>query len=190
MKRLEYLKDSEFNRRYWNEIVSKYQTNQRNQERLILDWLVDKDEMVTFTITVTFKNLVPYEATDGYKKAARYEYEKRVLTKVMRRLCRTSSKWNRVLPIHLFVYEYEQGSFFKPVPPSNQPHHIHGMFSVPKELAQKIYHYDLKQMDSRLKKDILSISKVSTVYIEPLLENESDSWMNYMLKDKDSFCFS
>jgi len=190
MKRIEELEDTEFNRRYWNEIVAKFQSSQRHQERQILDWIVNNEDWITFTVTVTFKNLVPYEATDGYKKAARYEFEKRVLTKAKRRLCRTSSKWNQVLPFYICAYEYEQGSFFKPVPPTNQPHHIHGLFIVPKELASKIYHFEYEVMDFRLNKDIRSIEKVSTVFIEPLRKPESDSWLNYMMKDKSSLSLS
>lgn len=190
MKRIEDFKDTEFNRRYWNEIVTKYKLNPKNQDRQIMDWVVDNEDWITFTVTVTFKNLVPYEAYDGYKKACEYEFEKRVLTKVKKRLCRTSSKWNQVLPIYLFAYEYEQGSFFKPVPPTNKPHHIHGLFTVPRDMVSKIWDWESNSLDDRLSKDLNSIARVSSFYIEPLRKDEESSWFNYMLKDKHSFNFT
>jgi hypothetical protein len=99
--KLEDLKDTEFNRRYGFEIVSKSNSSPSNYYRNLLNWMVSNDDWITFTVTVTFKNLEPIEASEGYKKAAIYEYEKRVLTKIKKRLCRLSSKWNSVIPIAL-----------------------------------------------------------------------------------------
>ena len=185
IRSLEDLKDTEFNRRYGVEIVSKARSSPRNHYRHLLEWMVSNDDWMTFAVTVTFKNLEPLEASEGYKKAALYEYKKRVLNKIKKRLCRLSSKWNRVIPIEYLVqYEFDQGSFFKPVPSKNQPHHIHGVFPVPKEFASRIYDFENSCLDHRLFKDLNSLKRVSTFLIEPLRVDESSAWLNYMLKDK------
>lgn len=185
IRSLESLKDTEFNRRYGVEIVNKSNSSPRNYYRHLLDWMVTNDEWINFTVTVTFKNLEPIEASEGYKKAAKYEYEKRVLTKIKRRLCRLSSKWNSVIPIeYFFQYEYDQGSFFKPVSTRSNPHHIHGIFPVPKSLAHRIYDFENSSLVPRLTKDLNSLQRVSTFLIEPLRSSESDAWLNYILKDK------
>jgi hypothetical protein len=185
IRNLNDLKDTEFNRRYGDEIVSKSNSSPRNYYRHLLEWMVNNEKWITFTVTVTFKNLEPFEASEGYKKAALYEYKKRVLNKIKKRLCRLSSKWNRVIPIEYLVqYEYDQGSFFKPVPSNNQPHHIHGVFPVPKELASRIYDFEANCLDKRLFKDLGSLKHVSTFLIEPIRINESTAWLKYMLKDK------
>lgn len=183
--KIEDLKDTEFNRRYGNEIVKKTNSNPRNNYRNLFKWIVTNDEWITFTVTVTFKNLRPIEASEGFKKAARYEYEKRVLTKIKKRLCRLSSKWNSVIPIeYLFQYELDQGSLLKSVSSRSKPHHIHGIFPVPKSLAHRIYDFQSKCLDPRLSKDIKSLQRVSTFLIEPLRSGESDAWLNYTLKGK------
>ena len=183
--KLEDLKDTEFNRRYGFEIVSKSNSSPSNYYRNLLNWMVSSDDWITFTVTVTFKNLEPIEASEGYKKAAIYEYEKRVLTKIKKRLCRLSSKWNSVIPIEYFIqYEYDQGSFFKPLSSRNNPHHIHGVFPVPKSLAHRIYDFENSHLDQRLNKDLQSLHRVSTFLIEPIRSGESDAWLNYILKGK------
>ncbi len=181
----EDLNDTEHNRRYGGEIVNKFRTSPRHQWQQELNWILGKDEWITFAATVAFKGLVPYEANDGMKKATEYEYSKRVLNKVRRRLCRSDSKWDEVLPIDYFrQYEYEQGSFFKPVPRSNSPHHIHALFPVSKTLASRIFQFETCLLDERLNKDIGSISTVSSFLIEPLRKDEAGAWINYMLKGK------
>ena len=183
--KIEDLKDTEFNSRYGIEIVTKANSSPRNYYRHLLDWMVTNDEWINFTVTVTFKNLEPIEASEGYKKAAKYEYEKRVLTKIKKRLCRLSSKWNSVIPIeYFFQYEYDQGSFFKPVSTRSNPHHIHGIFPVPMSFAHRIYDFENSCLDSRLTKDLQSLQRVSTFLIEPLRSSESDAWLNYILKNK------
>ena len=183
--KLEDLPDNEYNRRYGSEIIKKSLSNPRNQRNLELNWILENKDWIPFAATVTFKNLVAYEATDGIRKATEYAYHKQVLNKVKKRLCRSSSKWNQVLPIdYLFLYEYEQGSHFKPVPRSNSPHHIHGLFPVTKDVATRIYDFDTNQMDSRLVKDLKSMRQVSTFLIEPLRTDESQAWLTYMLKGK------
>lgn len=183
--KLEDLPDNEYTRRYGSEIVRKSLSNPRNQWKLQLNWILENKDWIPFTATVTFKNLKAYEAYDGFRKATEYEYEKRVLNKVKKRLCRSSSKWNQVLPIdYFFHYEFEQGSHFKPVPRSNSPHHIHGLFPVQKDAASRIYDFKFKEMDRRLVKDLESMNLVSTFLIEPLRTEESKAWLAYMLKGK------
>jgi hypothetical protein len=183
--KLEDLPDNEYTRRYGSEIVRKSLSDPRNQRELELNWILENKDWIPFTATVTFKNLKAYEANDGYRKATEYEYGKRVLNKVKKRLCRSRSKWNQVLPIdYLFQYEFEQGSHFKPVPRFNSPHHIHGLFPVNKDVANRIYNLDSQQMDSRLAKDLKSMNLVSTFLIEPLRIEDSNAWLTYMLKGK------
>lgn len=183
--KLEDLPDNEYTRRYGSEIVRKSLSDPRNQWELELNWILENKDWTPFTATVTFKNLKAYEANDGYRRATEYEYGKRVLNKVKKRLCRSSSKWNQVLPIdYFFRYEFEQGSHFKPVPRSNSPHHIHGLFPVRKDLANRIYDIHNQEMDSRLVKDLKSMNLVSTFLIEPLRNKDSNAWLTYMLKGK------
>ncbi len=185
IKSINDLEPTEFNRRYGTEILQKSLSNPINQSTQILDWILESDECVPFAITITFKNLVPLETSDGMKRAVEYQFENRVLNKIKKRLSRSSSKWNLVLPMDpFFQYEYEQGSFFKPVPKSNAPHHIHGVLFVKTELAPRIFNYDLQELDVRLKKDLYSLDTVSSFLIEPLIESESDDWMNYIRKGK------
>lgn len=188
--RIEDLEDNEFNRRFGAEIVRKSLSSSRNQWRQELNWILGSDEWVPFAVTVTFKGLVPYEAREGMRKATDYEYRKRVLNKVRRRLCRSGSKWNEVLPIDYFrQYEYEQGSFFKPVPKSNSPHHVHAFLPVRKHLASRIFDFENDLLDERLQKDIRSIVTVSSFLIEPVLAGESEAWIRYMLKGKSEIDF-
>ena len=183
--KLEDLSDSEHNKRYGSEVVRKSLSSPMNQRELELNWILGNNDWIPFAATVTFKNLVACEASDGIRKATEYEYQKRVLNKVKKRLCRSSSKWNQVLPIdYFFQYEFEQGSHFKPVPRSNSPHHIHGLFPVQNEVAERIYNFQTKEMDARLVKDLKSMNLVSTFLIEPLRTEESIAWLAYMLKGK------
>ena len=183
--KLEDLIDSEHNDRYGSEIVRKSLSSPMNQRELELNWILGNKDWIPFAATVTFRNLVACEASDGIRKATEYEYHKRVLNKVKKRLCRSSSKWNQVLPIdYFFLYEFEQGSYFKPVPKANSPHHIHGLFPVQKEVAERIYNFQTKEMDTRIVKDLKSMNLVSTFLIEPLRTEESKAWFAYMLKGK------
>jgi len=185
IKSINELELNEFNRRYGTEILQKSLSNPINQSTQILDWILESNVCVPFAITVTFKNLVPLDTSDGMKKATEYQFKNRVLTKIKKKLCRSRSKWNLVLPMDPFYqYEYEQGSFFKPVPKSNAPHHIHGVLFVKTELATRIFSFDLKELDVRLKKDLYSLDTVSSFLIEPLIRSEADDWMNYIRKEK------
>ena len=188
--KIEDLEDNEHNRRYGVEIVRKSLASPRNQWRQELSWILGSGEWVPFAVTVTFKGLVPYEANDGMKKATDYEYRKRVLNKVRRKLCRSSSKWNQVLPIDYFrQYEYEQGSFFKLVPKANSPHHIHAFLPIRKDLANRIFDFEKGLLDERLEKDLRSIVTVSSFLIEPVRNDEAEAWARYMLKGKSKIDF-
>ena len=188
--KIEDLEDNEHNRRYGVEIVRKSLASPRNQWRQELSWILRSDEWIPFAVTVTFKGLVPYEANEGMEKATDYEYRKRVLNKVRRRLCRSGSNWNQVLPIDYFrQYEYEQGSFFKPIPRANSPHHIHAFLPVRKNLASRIFDFEKGLLDGRLEKDLRSIVTVSSFLIEPVRTDEAEDWARYMLKGKSEIDF-
>jgi hypothetical protein len=183
--RTDQLEDSLFNQRYGQEIVKKSLTTKRNLKKQELEWITSNPDWTTFTITVTFKNLVPLETGQGMKLATRYEYNKKVLTKIKKRLCRLSNYWDKVLPVtDFYVYEYDETSFFKKVSNNQSPHHIHGILPIPNRVLHKFYNLETGELDKRLMKDLKSLSKVSTFLIEPLRLDEKDSWFNYMLKDK------
>lgn len=183
--RTEQLKDILFNQRYAQEILKKYLTTERNLKRQELDWITSNPDWTVFTITVTFKNLVPLETGQGMKLATKYEYNKKVLTKIKKRLCRLSNYWDKVLPVtDFYVYEYDQTSFFKKVSNNQSPHHIHGILPIPNRVLHKFYNLETGELDKRIMKDLKSLSKVSTFLIEPLRLDEKESWFNYMLKDK------
>jgi hypothetical protein len=183
--RTEQLKDTLFNQRYGQEILKKSLTTERSLKKQELDWITSNPDWTVFTITVTFKNLVPLETGQGMKLATKYEYNKKVVTKIKKRLCRLSNYWNEVLPVtDFYVYEYDQTSFFKKVSNNQSPHHIHGILPIPNRVLHKFYNLETGELDKRLMKDLKSLSKVSTFLIEPLRLDEKESWFNYMLKDK------
>ena len=183
---IEVLPDTFFNQRYGSEIIEKLKNTEKSKLVLMVDWIISNDEWITFTTTVTFKNLIGYETSSSMKKATKYEYQKRVLNKVRKRLSRSRDLWKTVLPIdYLSIYEYEQGSFFKPIPKANSPHHIHGLISVKRDYASRIFDFGLLELDKRLYKDLKSIPTVSTFKIEPIRLDEAKSWVNYMTKGKN-----
>ncbi len=179
------LKDTLHNQRYGQEIVRKSLSTERSLKLQELEWITSNPDWTTFTITVTFKNLVPLESVQGMKLATKYEYNKKVLTKIRKRLCRLTNYWDTVLPItEFYVYEFDQTSFFKKVPNRQSPHHIHGILPIPNRVLHKFYNFETGELDQRLMKDLKSLSKVSTFLIEPLRLDEKESWFNYILKDK------
>jgi len=179
------LKDTLHNQRYGHEIVRKSLMTERNLKLQELDWITSNPDWTVFTITVTFKTLVPLEAGQGMKLATKYEYDKKVLTKIRKRLCRLTNYWDKVLPItDFYVYEYDQTSFFKKVSNRQSPHHIHGILPVPDRVLHKFYNFETGELDNRLMKDLKSLDKVSTFLIEPLRLDHKEAWFNYILKDK------
>lgn len=183
---IEVLPDTFFNQRYGSEIIEKLKNTEKSKLIRMVDWIISNDEWITFTTTVTFKNLIGYETSSSMKKATKYEYQKRVLNKVRKRLSRSRDLWKTVLPIdYLSIYEYEQGSFFKPIPKANSPHHIHGLISVKRDYSSRIFDFGLLELDKRLYKDLKSIPTVSTFKIEPIRLDEAKSWVNYMTKGKN-----
>lgn len=179
------LKDTLHNHRYGKEIVRKSLATDRSLKLQELDWITSNPDWTTFTITVTFKNLVPLETGQGMKLATKYEYDKKVLTKIRKRLCRLTNYWDKVLPItDFYVYEYDQTSFFKKVSNRQSPHHIHGILPIPNRVLHKFYNFETGELDNRLMKDLKSLTNVSTFLIEPLRLDHKEAWFNYILKDK------
>ena len=176
-----------FNDRYGDEILRQIRSSNKGSLNTHIDWIVTNPNLVTFASTVTFKNLV--RADRGMKESTLYEYQKRVLNKVRRRLARSSSKCNMVLPIdYLTLYEYRETSFYKSISERKRGfkhHHVHGIFSVAKEYADRIFDFNAYYLDDRLFKDIKSIPTVVSFKIEPLILEESDSWVRYIAKGKD-----
>lgn len=181
---IEDLPVSNYTDRYGKEILEKTLRSPEYLRKVEMDWTLANSEWITFTSTVTFKKLLGYESSNSMEKATLYEYNKPVLNKIKKRLCRSQIQWKNVLPIHVVKYEYEQGSFFKPVPKSNSPHHIHGLISVKRSCAYRIFNFWTREIDPRLSKDLRSILTVSTFMIEPLRTYEAQDWINYIYKGK------
>lgn len=156
--------------------------------RLTLDWMMNNRDWQMFTATVTMKTKrlqASKQPIENMKSWTTYNYKHRVLNKVRRRLSRSTSTWSRVLPIdYVYQYEYEQGSYFKPVPKEGAPHHIHAVFPVQKDFAGRIFDFSINQLDHRLQKDLRSLDCVSSFLIEPLRFEDGHKWLSYMLKDK------
>lgn len=181
------LNESMFNQRYGDEIRRKRLLTPIGLKRQEYEWIVNNPDWITLAITVTFKNLVPIYMGSGMKLATEYEYNKKVLTKIRKRLCRLRKHWNNVLPIpDFYIYEYDQTSFFKGVSNTQTPHHIHGIIPIPKHLIGRVINIDTGILDKRLNSDLKSLKKVSTFLIEPLRPESAGAWLTYMLKDKSS----
>ena len=154
-------------------------------DKIKYDWIVNNHEWTTFIITVTFKNLVALESGSGMKLATEYEYEKHVLNKIRRRLCRVEKYWNKVIPISdVFRYEKKETSIYKAVATNQTPHHIHGIIPIPNNRVYRIWDSEINSLDERLFRDLKSLSKVSTFKIEKLILEKYDDWYYYMNKDK------
>ena len=160
----------------------------KNNLRLTFDWMMHNRDWQIFTATVVMKTKRlrdSKQSIENMRTWTTYYYKHRVLNKVRRNLCRSKFKWNEVLPIdYLYQYEFEQGSYFKPVPKEDSPHHIHAVFPVRVDCVNRIYDYSTNQLNYRLQKDLRSLDCVSTFLIEPLRYEEGHTWLSYMLKDK------
>lgn len=180
------LENTNYNDRYGNEIITKTINSPYNLIKQELYWMVhEQTDWSIFTITVTFNNTIKPISNYKINEVAMYEFNYHVLPKIRRKLCRKRKYWNKVLPTPDFVvYEREQGSYFKPVPTSSAPHHIHGLFAVQRGLEAKIFDRTAHTLDIRLKKDLGSVKSVSSFLIEPLRTDEAESWYHYMLKGK------
>lgn len=156
--------------------------------RLTFDWMMTNRDWQVFTATVVMKTKRLRDSKqpiENMKSWTTYNYKHRVLNKVRRRLCRSSAQWNQVLPIdYLYQYEFEQGSYFKPVPREGAPHHIHAVFPVRMDCASRIFNFSNNQLHHRLEKDLRSLDCVSSFLIEPLRYEDGHKWLSYMLKDK------
>ena len=181
--------ESEFNQRYELEILQKSSRKQTNLRKQEFDWLIQNPDWITLTVTVTFKNLVPFQLNNGMRLATEYEYEKYVLTKIKKRLTRLQKYWNKVLIAEFSVYEFDQTSFFRKSDTPKTPHHVHGIITIPREKMNRIIDPETGKLHTRLEKDLRSLKKVSTFLIEPLRLEATHSWFHYMLKDKNSHYF-
>ena len=177
-----------YNDRYGDEIIKKTRNHPYNLRKQELYWMLNqKIDWSVYTITVTFDNINSSVLSSGTEKVVMYEFNYHFLPKIRRRLCRSRKHWEKVLPTPEFVvYEYQQGSYFKPVPKSNSPHHIHGIFTVRKNLEAKIFDREVNLLDKRLQKDLNSIKTVGSYLIEPLRLDEAENWFHYMIKGKTS----
>jgi len=161
-----------------------------NNLRLTYEWMMQNPEWRMFTATVTMKTKRLQDTKQpitNMRDWTTYNYKHRVLNKVKKQLSRARSKWNKVIPIdYFFQYEYEQGSYFKPVPRGDSPHHVHAVFPVRLEVADRIFDFNSNQLNQRLEKDIRSLDCVSSFLIQPLRCEDGHKWLGYMLKDKSA----
>ena len=183
------LKDTVYNQQYSQEILQKSLRNQTNLRKLEYDLITQNPDWVTLTITVTFKNLVPFYMNNGMRLATEYEYDKYVLTKIKKRLTRLQKYWDKVFIYEFSVYEFDQTSYFRKSDSPRTPHHIHGIITIPKEKMNRLIDPNTGTLHPRLEKDLKSLKKVSTFLIEPLRLESAHSWFHYMLKDKGSGYF-
>lgn len=183
------LKDTVYYQQYGQEILQKSLRNQTNLRKLEYDLITQNPDWVTLTITVTFKNLVPFYMNNGMRLATEYEYDKYVLTKIKKRLTRLQKYWDKVFIYEFSVYEFDQTSFFRKSDSPRTPHHIHGIITIPKEKMNRLIDPNTGTLHPRLEKDLKSLKKVSTFLIEPLRLESAHSWFHYMLKDKGSGYF-
>ena len=180
----ELLTDTVYNQTYGQEILQKSLRTQTNLRKLEYDWITQNPDWISLTITVTFKNLVPFHMTEGMKLATEYEYQKHVLTKIKKRLTRLQKYWNKVFIYEFSVYEFDQTSYFRKSDSPRTPHHIHGIITIPREKMNRLIDPNTGTLHPRLEKDLRSIKKVSTFLIEPLRLETAHSWFHYMFKDK------
>lgn len=183
------LKDTVYNQQYSQEILQKSLRNQTNLRKLEYDLITQNPDWITLTITVTFKNLVPFYMNNGMRLATEYEYDKYVLTKIKKSLTRLQKYWDKVFIYEFSVYEFDQTSFFRKSGNPRTPHHIHGIITIPKEKMNRLFDPNTGTLHPRLEKDLKSLKKVSTFLIEPLRLESAHSWFHYMLKDKGSGYF-
>lgn len=183
------LKDTVYNQQYSQEILQKSLRNQTNLRKLEYDLITQNPDWITLTITVTFKNLVPFYMNNGMRLATEYEYDKYVLTKIKKSLTRLQKYWDKVFIYEFSVYEFDQTSFFRKSDSPRTPHHIHGIITIPKEKMNRLFDPNTGTLHPRLEKDLKSLKKVSTFLIEPLRLESAHSWFHYMLKDKGSGYF-
>jgi hypothetical protein len=180
----------EYERRYGSEISNKARTTPTRQYDRIIDFVVSNNEWTKFTITSTFTNLKIVNVTDGMRGATIDEYRHKVLWKLKKNLSNSKNQCFKAIPYEeLYEYEYDVGSFFKPVPKSNSPHHIHGIIPIPNALVHKIYDFEANSLTKRLIKDLSSIDTVSSFLIEPLRLDEAWKWVNYLKKGKTPKAF-
>ena len=180
----ELLKDTVYNQTYGQEILQKSLRTQTNLRKLKYDWITQNPDWITLTITVTFKNLVPFYMNNGMRLATEYEYDKYVLTKIKKRLTRLQKYWNKVFIYEFSVYEFDQTSYFRKSDSPRTPHHIHGIITIPREKMNRLIDPNTGTLHPRLEKDLRSLKKVSTFLIEPFRLETAHSWFHYMLKDK------
>ena len=62
---IEVLPDTFFNQRYGSEIIEKLKNTEKSKLIRMVDWIISNDEWITFTTTVTFKNLIGYETSSS-----------------------------------------------------------------------------------------------------------------------------
>ncbi|MBU3600098.1 hypothetical protein ICN28_06170 [Polynucleobacter sp. 30F-ANTBAC] len=176
---------TEYQRRYGSEIESKARVTPIKHYDRIIDFIVSNNEWAKFTITTTFTNLEVVNVTDGIRGATIDEYLHKVLWKIKKNLSSSRNQWDKLIPYEcLYEYEYDVGSFFKPIPQSNSPHHIHGIVPIPNFLVPKIFNLSDGSITKRLAKDLSSIRTVSSFFIEPLRVDEAWKWVNYLKKGK------
>lgn len=180
------LPTTNYNDRYGSEIIRKTLNSSYKLKKQELYWMVNEQtDWSIFTITITFNNAIKSIYNYKINEVAMYEFNYHVLPKIRRKLCRKRKYWDKVLPTPDFVvYERDQGSYFKPVPTSSAPHHIHGLFAVQSSLEAKIFDRTAHTLDPRLTKDLSSVKSVSSFLIEPLRTDEAESWYHYLLKGK------
>lgn len=156
----------------------------RSSKQTLLDaegkWIESlRDEWTPFSVTTVFKSsgVVPR------KEHWLDEYKHKVVWKVNKRLSRRASE---LIPIHEIgcYYEFGESSLMKSFADKRQPHHVHAMLLIPKNLTNRVWDEEGQELNSRLEQDFKSIRTVSSVLMEPVRTGESTNWLVYSAKGK------
>jgi hypothetical protein len=146
------------------------------------DWFDSKGaEWQLFTMTAVFKAGGNTPRPDRWES----EYRNKILLKIRRALERSEKNYDFAIPFDDFCYyEFDEASIFR-VSGSRKPHHIHALIPIRKSSVYRFWSIDDNDLQNRIKKDILSISSVGSILVEPVKEGGTRDWISYCLKNKN-----
>ena len=144
-----------------------------------VNWFKSLSESwISFATTVVFRS-------SGCKPRPEYwlqEYKHNFLYKINKLLSRRAKE--AVMYDDYCEYEFGESGRYKSVKDQRNPHHVHGIIFIPKELTHKVWDGKSNLITERLYKDIKSIKQISSALIEPIREGEMTSWIGYTMKEK------
>lgn len=139
------------------------------------------ESWMPFATTVVFRS-------SGYKPRPEHwlqEYKHNFIWKINKQLSRNAK--NLIFYDDFCRYEFGESSLYKSIKDQRNPHHVHGIIFIPKELVHKVWNQEFNSITDRLSKDFKSIKNISSILIEPVRETEMKKWIGYMTKGKDFY---